>query len=308
MQFLDNDIEKLLEKVCNKVLARVMGRLDKVERSIGRIEMRQIQNADIKNPGEAEFQVSSQWGEDGIIQYLINRIPIERKIFIEFGVENYRESNTRFLLQNNNWSGLVLDGSEKNINFIKSDHIYWRYNLKAEKAFINRDNINDLFKNAGITGDIGILSIDIDGNDYWVFEQINVVSPRIIICEYNSIWGAEKKVTMPYDENFIRTQKHYSNLYYGASISALTDLANKKGYSLITSNFNGNNIFFVRNDLIDNLKVLSPQEAYVKASFRESRDENGTLTFLNFEDARDLIKDLELLDIEKNETIKVSSL
>lgn len=319
MRFLDSYINKLsdlifsrisdrIEKINAPIYSEIINRLDKIGKSVGRIETQRIQNSNITHLQEAEFQISSQWGEDGIIQYLINKIPIERNIFIEFGVENYLESNTRFLLQNNNWSGLVFDGNKENINFIKSDNIYWRYNLKAEKAFIKRNNINQLIKNAGIAGDIGLLSVDIDGNDYWILEEIDIVSPRILICEYNSLWGDEKKITTPYDENFIRPEKHFSRLYYGASIAALTELAAKKGYSLVGSNSNGNNLFFVRNDLINDLQVLSPQEAYVKASFRESRDENGNLSFLNFDEARELIKDLEIFDIEKNEFIKVGNL
>src|SRR4051794_4498820 len=81
---------------------------------------------------EVEFKVYSQWGDDGIIQYLINKIPVADTSFVEFGVENYREANTRFLLMNDNWRGLVFDGGEKNIRTIQNDEIYWRYNLTAQ--------------------------------------------------------------------------------------------------------------------------------------------------------------------------------
>ena len=122
------------------------------------------------NIQEAEFKVFSQFGDDGIIQYLVNRveIPAGRRRFIEFGVENYRESNTRFLLLNNNWSGLILDGSAENINSIKNDQIYWKHELTAVHSFIDRDNINELIAANGFAGEVGILSIDIDGNDYWI--------------------------------------------------------------------------------------------------------------------------------------------
>ena len=93
---------------------------------------------------EVEFQVFSQRGEDGVIQYLINQIDIPNKIFVEFGVETYTESNTRFLLINNNWSGLIIDGSKDNINFIKSDYIYWKYDITAVESFITRNNINKI--------------------------------------------------------------------------------------------------------------------------------------------------------------------
>src|ERR1044072_8195184 len=118
---------------------------------------------------EVEFQVFSQRGEDGILQYLTSRIEIPHRIFVEFGVENYTESNTRFLLMNNNWSGLVIDGSKSNVDFIRNDFIYWKYDISAVESFITRGNINTLIRNYTKETDIGLLSVDIDGNDYWVW-------------------------------------------------------------------------------------------------------------------------------------------
>jgi hypothetical protein len=115
---------------------------------------------------DVEFKVFSQWGDDGIIQYLIRNLDIPNKTFVEFGVENYTESNTRFLLINNNWSGLVMDGSSENISYIKNDEIYWQYDLQAKHAFIDVDNVNDLISCAGFSEELGLLHIDIDGNDY----------------------------------------------------------------------------------------------------------------------------------------------
>jgi len=255
----------------------------RIQEALGRIEQRQT--AKYSSYSESEFRVFSQWGEDGIIQFLLKFIPIDRKIFIEFGVENYTESNTRFLLTNNQWSGLIIDGSLANINYIKRDPIYWSSNLKAEHAFITKDNINELIQKNGIEGDVGILSIDIDGNDYWVWDEISIVSPRIVICEYNSIFGSVAHITTPYDPKFVRDEAHFSKIYYGASISAFADLASTKGYSLVASNSVGNNIFFVRNDLVGPLDIIAPSQAYRRAHFREYHDENGRLTFDNF-DAR----------------------
>ena len=127
----------------------------RMQEALGRIESRQLLNLDASQISSAEFRVFSQWGEDGIIQHLLRYVPISRKIFVEFGVENYLESNTRFLLTNNQWAGLVLDGSQENIDYIKKDSIYWRHNLKAAQAFITRENINELLVSNGISGDVG---------------------------------------------------------------------------------------------------------------------------------------------------------
>ncbi|KKP40258.1 MAG: hypothetical protein UR30_C0005G0039 [Candidatus Peregrinibacteria bacterium GW2011_GWC2_33_13] len=312
MKLINKYINKITESVASRITQiidnKVMSSLENLQKSLGRIETRQLVNTESDLINDYEFKVFSQWGEDGIIQYLINKIPIKNKIFVEFGVENYKESNTRFLLQNNNWSGLVIDGSEQNIKQIKSEDIYWRYNLKAEHSFITRDNINEIILNSGIKGDIGILSIDIDGNDYWVWESINVVSPAIVICEYNSLFGSSDKIVIPYKENFERNKEHYSMLYFGASISAFNFLAEKKGYSLVGSNLAGNNLFFVRNDLVNNLKVLTPQEAYQKSMFRESRNTSGELTFANFNERYELIKDIDVINLDANKLVKISDI
>lgn len=283
-------------------------RLDDLQMALGRIEMRQLAEASSMSTLFNEFKVYSQSGEDGIIQFLIRNIEIPNKTFIEFGVHNYTESNTRFLLKNNRWSGLVIDGSNENINYIKSDQIYWQHNLKAECAFIDKDNINDLIKTNGLSGDIGLLSVDIDGNDYWVWEAINCISPRIVICEYNSIFGAYKKVTIPYDKYFAYSKAHFSKLYWGASIAAFNYLAQQKGYSLVCSNNMGNNLFFVRNDLMGNLPINSPEKAYVKSQFRTSRDIDGRLTFLDFDSGLKLIADMPLYEVDTGKVINVRAI
>lgn len=273
--------------------------LNKLQESIGRIENRQLGNLKSTCITDNEFRTFSQWGEDGIIQYLLRNIEISRKIFVEFGVQNYTESNTRFLLINNNWSGLVIDGSSENIAYIKNDPIYWQYNLKAINSFITKENINQIFLDNGIQGDIGLLSVDIDGNDYWVWQAIDSVKPAIVVSEYNFRFGATRAVTVPYDAGFVRTKAHHSNIYYGASLKALCILANKKGYSFVGSNSAGNNAFFVRNDLKpDSLKQLTSEEGYVAAQFRESRDELGNLLYLSLEDEQKLLNSLPLVSID----------
>lgn len=138
-----------------------------------------------------EFQVFSQFGDDGIIQYIINSIDFPAKTFIEFGVETYKEANTRFLLINNNWSGMVIDGSESNINFIRQDGIYFAHEIYAKHSFVTKENINNLLSEFPYGPEIGILSIDIDGNDYWVWKEINVVNPVLVIVEYNSVFWSK---------------------------------------------------------------------------------------------------------------------
>lgn len=279
-------------------------RINRIQEALGRIEQRQISQC--SDVGQSEFRVFSQWGEDGIIQFLLQRIPIDRPVFVEFGVENYTESNTRFLLTNNRWSGLVIDGNAENIDFIRRDPIYWAANLKAEYSFITKENINELLGKNGIAGDIGLLSVDIDGNDYWVWQAIDTISPRIVICEYNSHFGARAEVTTPYSAAFVRDTAHFSKIYYGASISALSSLAGQKGYSLVASNSAGNNVFFVRNDLVGAMRVLTPAQAYRRSQFREYHDQAGHLTFDDFDTRLRKISHLPVYDLTTRSLAKIA--
>ena len=249
----------------------------------------------------AGFGVFSQYDEDGIIQFLISHVEIKNPTFVEFGVEYYEESNTRFLLMNDNWQGLVIDGSQENIDYIKNDRVSRRFDLQSQCAFITTDNINDLIRNGGFDEDLGLLSVDIDGNDYFVWEAVNVVKPRIVIAEYNSVFGHDP-ISTPYQPDFQRTKAHFSNLYYGCSLSALEHLAGKKGYTLVGSSLRGNNAFFLRNDLAGALPAVSAKDAYVKSPFRESRDAKGRLTYLRGSARRKAIAHLPVLNVVTGQT------
>lgn len=259
---------------------------------------------------EVEFQVYSQFGEDGIIQWLIHNVAIEEKTFVEFGVEDYTEANTRFLLMNNNWSGFVIDGSVENIDRLKKWDSLWKYDLQATAEFITKDNINRIVSGGGVEfqGDIGILSIDIDGNDYWILNAIDCVRPRILICEYNNIFGGEEWVCVPYDPAFNRTEKHYSNLYWGASLGAYRDWAEKNGYYYMGSNSAGNNAFFARKDCIEEDRVPNKADLFVEGKYRESRDQRGKLTYLRGRERLECIKDMEVVNLRTNQIDTIANI
>lgn len=257
------------------------------------------------NIQDAEFSVFSQWGDDGIIQYLIHTIGITNKTFIEFGVENYREANTRFLLINNNWKGLVIDGSDKNIQFIKNDAISWNYSLNAVAKFITKENLNSLIENNGFKGEIGLLHIDVDGNDYWLWESLNIVNPEIVIMEYNSVFGNKSAISVPYKADFYVTNEHFSNLYFGASLKAMEHLAIQKGYTLVGSNSNGNNAYFVRNDKMNGLTKMTSNEAYVQCKFRQNRDSNHLLTLKDDNKMIEICGHLPVINVINQETSKL---
>ena len=291
------------------LVARATGfeqRLDAVRVQVGGLESRLLLTAPPPSLRDAEFRVFSQFGEDGIIQYLIHRVPIENEVFIEFGVEDYSEANTRFLLVHDNWRGLVMDGGDAHVSFLRRTGLDWRHDVIGKTAFVDRDNINSLIRSAGLSGDIGLLSIDIDGNDYWVLDAIDEVSPRILVVEYNSTFGPEAAVTVPYEPRFERGRAHWSQLYWGASLAALDTLACRKGYALVGGNSAGNNAFWVREDVLGELPRAPVVEAYAPSRFRESRDESGALTYVGpHEERLRLIRDRPLWDLEADRTLTV---
>jgi hypothetical protein len=276
---------------------------------IGKLHVDRVRRLPANAPfADAEFRVFSQFGDDGIIQYLIHTLPIEPETFVELGVGDYSECNTRFLLMNDNWRGLAVDADSASIDSARSSPFFWRHDLSAVSAFITRDNVNDLMMRQGYSGDVGILSIDIDGNDYWVLEAINCVRAALIIAEYNSVFGARHTVSIPYDPRFERTRAHYSNLYFGCSLKSLQELLQKRGYALVGCNTAGNNAFFVREDLLGPLRAKSVEEAYVRSRFRESRDAEGNLSFLTDPNRLDLIGDLVVVDTMTHATLRIAEL
>lgn len=275
--------------------------LDNMRFLSGQTASRQVRGLEnLTNLYDAEFRVSSQWGEDGIIDWLVHHLNKIPEIFIEFGVENYRESNTRFLLQHRNWRGLVIDGSQKNIDFICQDPISWRHDLKSTSTFVTRENINSIILQAGITGEIGILSIDIDGVDYWVWDAINCINPHIIIVEYNTVFGDLLPLTVPYSPEFIRSNAHHSNLYYGLSINAAKHLAAERGYTFVGSNRAGSNAFFIRDDRSDEILKRIEMVTALPSRFREGRNSDGHLNFTNPSNRTELIAALPVINVLTN--------
>jgi hypothetical protein len=276
-----------------------------VQGSIASFASRRLSH--IHSLADVEFSISSQWGEDGIIDWLVEQIDKIPDSFIEFGVENYTESNTRFLLQHRNWKGLIIDGSKDNIQYVRHDPISWRHNLTSVHAFITRENINEIISASGFSNEIGLLSIDIDGNDYWVWESIDVLKPYIVVAEYNSSFGDLLPLSIPYDANFVRGKSHFSNLYYGASIAALKHLAERKGYVLIGSNSAGSNAFFVRNDYVEVFYDSIVDKKARPSRFRESRDRKGHLTLISGIERSRIIGDMPVEDIQKGMRASLAS-
>ncbi|WP_157147117.1 FkbM family methyltransferase [Brachyspira pilosicoli] len=194
------------------------------------------------------YKVYSQNDEDGIINEIFNRIGTTNKFFIEFGVQDGIECNCHYLLFQG-WEGVFIEGSKDYCDKINKyyESLISKSKLQVINAFITKENINDLISSTKAISikDIDLLSIDIDGNDYHIFQAIDVINPRVVIIEYNVKFPPPVKWVMPYNSKHVwdGTEKQ------GASLQAIVDLAKVKGYELVATNISGVNAFFVRKDL-----------------------------------------------------------
>ncbi len=200
-----------------------------------------------KRLNKHEYQVFSQNGEDGIIQEIFDRVGYTNKYFIEFGVENGLECNSTNLLYKG-WSGLWIEGSEQQCEGVKTrfSDLISDGRLQIQNAFINAENIQSLFDKANTPIEPDLLSIDIDYNDYYVWDAITKYKPRVVIIEYNSIFRPDTHFVVKYNPNRMWDKTSH----YGASLLALEQLGKQKGYCLVGCVFSGSNAFFVREDLV----------------------------------------------------------
>jgi hypothetical protein len=222
----------------------------------------------VQNLRKAEFRRYSQFGEDGILLYLISQVHSTSRRFVEIGIEDGRQCNTANLSINFGWRGLLVDCNERDVELAKA---YYTARPEVEPGqvdircqLITPHNVNQTLADAGMTGDdVDVFSLDIDGNDFWVWQALTVIRPRIVIVEYNQTLGPERSFVAKYDRTFNRFEKHPFGLYYGASLAAMTKLGREKGYELVGCESNGVNAFFVEASLVPGrFNALTPAQAY----------------------------------------------
>jgi hypothetical protein len=246
--------------------------LDEIRGELGRLQARfASEDPDIH---VAEFTAFSQFGEDGILQWLLKRVDVA-PTFVELGSADYSESNTRFLAQVFGWRGLIVDGSAANVQAAREQWWFERRDVQAIAAFVSVESASDLMSAA--PSPLGLLTIDLDGMDYWIWRSLDV-SPTIVMIEYNARFGPTQSVTVPYDPTFERSKAHHSHVYFGASIEALRRLGASKGYSLVACSESGVNAFFVRTEIWGS--GVSAADAFRRHAHHEHRDQKLKLTFM----------------------------
>jgi hypothetical protein len=220
-------------------------------------ELAKPRNADPKRLLRYGFKMFSQNDEDGIIQEIVRRIGPAGRTFVEFGVQNGFQCNTAKLLIEG-WRGLWI---EANAGAVAQMRKHFKSFL-ADRALtlvqgrVTAENINAILADAGVTGEIDMLGIDIDGNDYWIWKAIEVVRPRLVVIEYNASLCPPLSLVVPYDP----ARTWLGDNYFGASLEALVRLGAAKGYRIVGCSFAGVNAFFVRDDLCGEL-FLEPATA-----------------------------------------------
>lgn len=202
-----------------------------------------------------EKKIYSQNGEDGIIAFLLDCVGRGQKYYVEFGAEDGQECNTRYLREHAGFTGLLMDGGNEN----RAIGLY--------REMVTRENINDLFEKYGVPTEFELLSIDVDGNDLWLWDALSpIYRPRIVIIEYNGVFPPPLAVTVPYalDRGWDGT------CFMGASLAAIAQVAAVKGYTLVGCNSSGVNAFFIRNDyrknFLKSFNLPTLEEAFIPAT------------------------------------------
>lgn len=210
-----------------------------------------------------EFKVSSQNGEDGLLAFIFSEIGVTNRKFVEFGVGDGRECNCANLALWFGWSGLMLESDAAAARLAREHYCHLgSRGVQVRQAHLTIENINETISGAAGHGEIDLLSIDVDGNDYWLWEALDVVEPRAVVIEYNASFGL-RSISVPYDPGFVRFRKHRSGWYHGASLAALAKLGRRKGYDLVGTDSRGVNALFVRADARrGGLRAVNAEEAY----------------------------------------------
>ena len=268
----------------------------------------------IKKLFEVDYKIFSQNGEDGILDYLLYQLGIQKPKFLEIGVGDYSECNTRFIFERCSSKGTIIDSLYNLEEKVKKNVLLWKGELNIINKNINSENILKILNEYDTLNQLDLFSLDIDGIDYWILEKMPQNFSKIVVLEYNPSFGAELEITVPNIDNFNRTQYHYSNLCFGMSLKAAINLMDKKNFYFVGTNLFRNNAFFVSKDFIKEkfFKDLEVNDLYssIDANFTENRDVSGNLNYLKSKKRIEKILDCEVVDLSnyKNEIVTLKSL
>jgi hypothetical protein len=194
------------------------------------------------------FRVYSQSDEDGLLLYVFSLIGMTNRICVDIGSGTPDGANSTNLIRNLGFTGFLFEANEDKIRQAARFFSGPDTNIcppKIKQAMVNAENINELLRLSQVVGEIDLFSLDIDGIEYWVWKSLDIIEPRVVICEFSSFWGPDKSVTIPYNPEYTRPHSNY----WGASLAAFVKLGHQKGYRLVGCNRYGYNAIFVRKGL-----------------------------------------------------------
>ena len=208
--------------------------------------MMPARSIDLMRPSTWEFSGFSQNGEDGILDVLRKQLLNSNRYFIEIGSADGMQNNSSWLVVAEQYNGLMIEGNPRLVERAKRMLLSHSIGLECLNMFVNSENIQEL-KSLALHSDPDVFSLDIDGIDYYIAKALmdGGFRPKIFAVEYNSVFGPERSMTIPYQENFVFTQAHSTQLYYGVSIAAWRKLFTHYGYRFVAVDSKGVNAFFV---------------------------------------------------------------
>ncbi len=208
------------------------------------------------------FHLWSQNEEDGITLALFKTVGTTTRRFVDIGAGG-NGGNSGFLAEACGWGGLMVEASQDRV--AKLAVRFGRFGVNTLSEWVTRENVNELLERQGVTGEVDLFSIDIDGNDYWVWQALTVCSPRVVIVEFNPFFGPTRSVVVRYDPRFDRGRyKAVCPYFYGASLSALAKLASELGYRLVLAEPRGANAYFLRADVGTSIPACAPERVHPK--------------------------------------------
>lgn len=201
---------------------------------------------DLRQPASWEFSGFSQNGEDGILSVLRDQLKDRNQCFLEIGAADGIDNNSAWLVLTAKYNGVMIDGNPRLIARARRIVANYSVGAKCQHMFVTAGS-GPALKSLTLHNDPDVLSLDIDGNDYYVAKAILDVGlrPKIFVVEYNSVFGPKRSVTIPYRDNFVFGDAHRSQLFYGVSISGWHKCFADHGYRFVTVDRNGVNAFFV---------------------------------------------------------------
>jgi hypothetical protein len=278
------------------------------KRQLGEIQLllKKKNYSKITNIRDAEVKIFSQYGEDGIIDFLLSKLNLTNDVvFLEIGTGDYEEANTRFLCETRNCRGLLID-KIKDLKYMKKRDFFWKNDIYFCQKNVSSENIVKVLNTYDFNNNFNLLSLDVDGIDYWILKNIDLDRSDIAVVEYNPLFGADHSLTIPDINNFDRN--NYKKIFYGASLRAMIDLMNSKNYFFVGANKACNNAFFInkRNQHLFSNITLENLKEYTNFKFRELKKNNPSKNKIS--NLIKLIEDFEIFELKTKKLMKIKDL